>query len=62
MKPSYNLLSVNEPNEKELNSLMKNVLKEVNIRFKIGKIQFDKLQNQQIKEVFEKYKAYNFQK
>jgi hypothetical protein len=61
MKKTYNLLSNIEPTEDQLNLIMIDVLKNVNIRAKKGKEKFDLLQKNQINEVFEKYKNYSFQ-
>ena len=61
MKKTYNLLSNIEPTEDQLNLLMIDVLKDVNLRSKSSKTKFDLLQKNQINEVFEKYKNHNFQ-
>ena len=61
MKNTFNLLSVIEPTEQQLNLIMIDVLKAVNIRSKKGKEKFDLLQKNQINEVFKKYKNHNFQ-
>jgi hypothetical protein len=58
LKNTYNLLSNIEPSENQLNLLMIDVLKEVNLRAKSSKQKFDTLQRKQIKEVFEKYKKH----
>ena len=61
MKKTYNLLSNIEPTDDQLNLLMIDVLKDVNLRSKSSKTKFDLLQKNQINEVFEKYNNHNFQ-
>lgn len=61
MKKTYNLLSNIEPTDDQLNLLMIDVLKDVNLKSKSSKTKFDLLQKNQINEVFEKYNNHNFQ-
>jgi flagellar biosynthesis/type III secretory pathway protein FliH len=59
MDKSYRFLSDNEPTDKQLADLMKEVLKDVKERAAAAKIKFDLLQKQQIEEAFLKFNALN---
>lgn len=56
MKTKYNFLSYKEPTDKELNNLMKEVLKDVKLRSEMASKKFKILQQTQIIEARERFK------